>query len=91
MDAIKSITYGLESLKNKITFKTKHQLGESCKLKKGKKIIEVILSIIQKSSTLVQIIDPNLLDLYHYKTIYYLISLLCILLNIYMKYKNRNV
>jgi hypothetical protein len=78
-------------LKNKITCKTTLQLNKFSKLKKGKKIIEVTLSIIQKSSTLVQIIDPNLLDLYHYKTIYYLISLLCILLNIYMKYKNRNV
>lgn len=77
-------------LKSKIPFKIKHQLVESYKLKKGKKIIEVILSIIQKSSTLVQIIDPNLLDLYHYKTIYYLINLLCILSNIHIKYKRRN-
>lgn len=84
MKTIKSIQQ-LQNITN-----LKHQLIEFCKLKKGKKMIEVILSIIQKSSTLVQIIDPNLLDLYHYKPIYYSIGLLCILLNIYIKYKNRN-
>ncbi|SHF89752.1 hypothetical protein SAMN05443549_101746 [Flavobacterium fluvii] len=91
MDAIKSISYALKPLKNKITCKTTLQLNELCKLKRGKKLIEVILSIIQKSAIFVQIIDPNLLDLYHYKPIYYSISLLCIILNFYIKHKSRNV
>lgn len=81
----------LHGLQNKTTSKTKHQLGKSYKLKKGKKMIEIMLSIFQKSSTLIQIIDPDLLDLYHYKTIYYLISFLCILSSIYINHRSRTV
>ena len=85
MTTIKSI----QQLQNKTNLK--HQLGKTCKLKKGKKVIEIILLIFQKTLVIDQIIDPNLLDLYHYKTIYYLISLLCFLSNIYIKYKSRKV
>ena len=50
----------------------KHQLVKSYKLKKRKEMIEIMLSIFKRLLTLIQIIDPNLLDLYHCRTIYYL-------------------
>lgn len=70
---------------------SKLQLSKSCKLKNGKEIIEVILSIFQKTSIIIQIINLDLLGFYHYEIIYYSISLLYILLKNYIKYKNRNL
>ena len=91
MQTIQFILNFPEQFQSKTTLEVKHQLNKSCKRKKGKKMIEVILSILEKSSAIIQIINPDLLNSYHYKTIYYSISLLYILSNIYIKYKNRKV
>jgi hypothetical protein len=80
-----------QQLQSKTTPEPKHQLDKSYKRKKGKKIIGVILSIIQNLTSVVQIITPILLNTYNYETIYYMVSLFCILSNISIKYKRRNV
>jgi hypothetical protein len=74
----------IQQLQSKTTLEATHRLDKSCKIKKGK--IKAILSIIKKLTIIVRIIDPDLLDYYHYATIYYFVCLLCVLANTYIKF-----
>lgn len=64
----------------------KDQLQKTYKIKKGKKLFGVILSIIRDFAIIARIIDLDLLDTNHYKTIYYLVYLSCIFLSIFSKW-----
>jgi hypothetical protein len=91
MQTIQFIQHTQKQLQSKTTLEATHQLDKSCKIKKGKKMVGVIISIFHKLTVIVRIIAPDLLDYYHYVTIYYSVCLLCVLANTYIKFnKTKN-